>query len=102
MFRKLFFFLLAISFLLFACTVATNTPYPGVLVTEPASTTQALTPDKTEEPTTAPTVAPTATVTPEPSPTPIPTSVPGNFEFAFQPGFIPAELEAGGLGEVTF
>src|SRR3990172_1372310 len=102
MFRKLFFFLLAISFLLFACTVATNTPYPGVLVTEPASTTQALTPDKTDEPTTAPTVAPTATVTPEPSPTPIPTSVPGNFEFAFQPGFIPAELEAGGLGEVTF
>lgn len=103
MFSKLFAFFLVVNLLVSACAVATNTPDPGVFSTPVVgtpvpSTTTLVTPINV----TTSTDTPTLTATSEPSPTPIPTSLPGNFEFPFQPGFIPAELEAGGLGEVSF
>ena len=108
MFRKLVSLLLAVGLILSACAVALNTSDPGVFSTpnhtEAEVVVSTQTPIRTFAPTLTPTPAVTSssTPTPEPSPTPIPTSVPGEFEFPFQPGFIPAELEAGGLGEVTF
>ena len=95
MFHKLFVFLLVASFLISACG---NMPPIPISCTPTSAAT--LTPSATVTPTPAPSSTLTQTLTP--SPTPLPVFIRGEFEYDFQSGVVPAELVAGGLGEVTF
>ena len=95
MFHKLFVFLLVASFLISACG-----NMPPIPISSTPTSAATLTPSATVTPTPAPSSTLTQTLTP--SPTPLPVFIRGEFEYDFQSGVVPAELVAGGLGEVTF
>ncbi|HLE49177.1 MAG TPA: hypothetical protein VI819_04085, partial [Patescibacteria group bacterium] len=73
---------------------------PPIPISSTPTSAATLTPSATVTRTPAP--SSTSTQTPTPSPTPLPVFIRGEFEYDFQSGVVPAELVAGGLGEVTF
>src|SRR3989338_10695359 len=91
--QKLLAFLLAVSFLVSACG-----NMPPIPISSTPTSAATLTPSATVTPTPAPSSTLTQTLTP--SPTPLPVFIRGEFEYDFQSGVVPAELVAGGVGEV--